>query len=110
MEEQQPPDRTETVLHAIADFSCRVRALIGDLFGTKNVGVMTARQLSVVMPAAFVGPKVAAYFREKSMNESVIELSSKVDDSKNEQVRKRALNALYRRVSHRVWYDARSFG
>ena len=30
-------------------------ALTGDLFGTKNVGVLTARQLSVVMPAAYVG-------------------------------------------------------
>jgi len=29
-------------------------ALTGDLFGTKNVGVLTARQLSVVLPAAYV--------------------------------------------------------
>ena len=42
-------------------------ALTSDLFGTKNVGVLTAQQLSVVMPAAFCGPKIASYFRESVM-------------------------------------------
>jgi len=55
--------------------------LCGDLFGSKYVGIMTARQLSVVMPAAFIGPKVVGYFREKSIREAILDLTSKTDDS-----------------------------
>lgn len=39
---------------------------------------MSAYQLSVVMPAAVMGPKVFAYFRNLSVDEAIIDLSSKV--------------------------------
>ena len=56
-------------------------AFTGDLFGTKNVGAITARQLSVVLPASYIGPKIATTLRETSIKESTIELCTKVDNS-----------------------------
>jgi hypothetical protein len=56
-------------------------ALCGDLFGAKNVGIMTARQLSVVMPAAFLGPRLVGYFRQNSIREAILDLTSKTDDA-----------------------------
>lgn len=56
-------------------------AMTGDVFGTKHVGVMTARQLSVVMPAAFLGPKIATTLRASSMNEAMADLTAKIDES-----------------------------
>jgi len=56
-------------------------ALCGDLFGTKNVGIMTARQLSVVMPAAFMGPRLVGYFRQNSIRDAILDLTSKAEDS-----------------------------
>jgi MFS family permease len=54
-------------------------ALVADMFGSKNVTALTARQLTVVMPAAYVGPKLTAYFREQSIHSACVDLSSKVD-------------------------------
>eukprot|EP00947_MAST-08B_sp_MAST-8B-sp1_P001349 g1349.t1 len=46
-------------------------AMTGDLFGTKNVGVLTARQLSVVAPAAFLGPKISLMLREDAIGDAI---------------------------------------
>jgi len=60
-------------------------AMIADIFGLKNMGVITARQLSVVMPASFLGPQTVAYFRKADTEKAIIDLSSKVDDNVFEQ-------------------------
>ena len=52
--------------------------ICGDLFGMRSVGLMSAYQLSVVMPAALIGPQVVAHFRNLSVNEAIAELSSQV--------------------------------
>jgi MFS family permease len=54
-------------------------ALASDVFGSKYVGIITAQQLSVVMPAALAGPYIASYFREKSLRSSAISLTEQVD-------------------------------
>lgn len=54
-------------------------ALMGDLFGLKNVATLAGRQLSVVLPAAFLGPKACAMLREDAISASVKDLASKVD-------------------------------
>ena len=46
-------------------------ALIGDLYGLKNVGNLAARQLSVVMPAAFLGPYIVATMRESASIDAI---------------------------------------
>eukprot|EP00462_Mataza_sp_D1_P017256 CAMPEP_0175156026 /NCGR_PEP_ID=MMETSP0087-20121206/21349_1 /TAXON_ID=136419 /ORGANISM="Unknown Unknown, Strain D1" /LENGTH=240 /DNA_ID=CAMNT_0016443341 /DNA_START=63 /DNA_END=785 /DNA_ORIENTATION=+ len=56
-------------------------AFVADTFGTANVGVLTARQLSVVMPASFAGPKLASMLREKGVNQGIRDLTALVDDS-----------------------------
>jgi len=55
-------------------------AMIGDLFGLKSLGVITARQLSVVLPSAFLGPRIVAYYRDQSTVEAISDLSTKIDD------------------------------
>jgi len=55
-------------------------AIIGDLYGLKSMGTITARQLSVVLPSAYLGPKIVASFREDAIHDSIVELSSKVSD------------------------------
>jgi len=55
-------------------------ALTGDMFGTKNVGILTARQLSVVMPAAFIGPKIVTYLRHDSLTTAMKELVTHIED------------------------------
>jgi len=57
-------------------------ALVADMFGSKNVTALTARQLTVVMPAAYVGPKLTAYFREQSIHDACVDLSGKVDPAR----------------------------
>ena len=39
---------------------------------------MSAYQLSVVMPASFIGPQVVAYFRNWSVDEAITDLSQQV--------------------------------
>ena len=56
-------------------------ALIGDLYGLKNVGNLAARQLSVVMPAAFLGPYIVATMRESASIDAIKELCLNIDDS-----------------------------
>jgi hypothetical protein len=55
-------------------------ALCGDLFGLKHVGMLSARQLSVVMPAALAGPRIVATMRESASGDAIRDLASKVDD------------------------------
>lgn len=52
--------------------------ICGDLFGINSVGLMSAYQLSVVMPASFIGPQVVAYFRNWSVDEAITDLSQQV--------------------------------
>lgn len=72
--------------------------IIADLFGMKNVGKsfidifhnflapLSAIQLSGVLPAAYLGPKIVTTFRESETKKALVELSSKVDDVKFESV------------------------
>jgi hypothetical protein len=71
-----------TVFGAVSNFGGAAATrppLIADLFGVHNVSVISARQLSVVLPSAYLGPKVASHFREESIRENIIDLTSKVD-------------------------------
>lgn len=54
--------------------------MVGDLFGLKNLAPLQAIQLSVVLPAAYLGPKIVTMFREQAMHDSIIDLTSQVDD------------------------------
>jgi MFS family permease len=67
------------VLAAFGGTAATRPALAADIFGNKHVGIITAQQLSVVMPAAFAGPWIANYFREKSLRSSATELAALVD-------------------------------
>tara|TARA_B110000208_G_C11621333_1_gene377347 strand:- start:654 stop:836 length:183 start_codon:yes stop_codon:yes gene_type:complete len=48
----------------------------------KHVGVNAARQLSVVLPAAFAGPQLVAYLRDTSTHDALVELTAIVDPAK----------------------------
>lgn len=69
-----------TILSIFGGTSATRPAFAADLFGNKNVGEITARSLSVVLPAAFLGPKLASYFRQEAMSDSIRDLASKVPD------------------------------
>jgi hypothetical protein len=71
-----------SVLGILASFGGGVAmrpAVIGDLFGTKYVGVITAQQLGVLVPSAFIGPRVANYFRDVNIRAGIDDLSMRVD-------------------------------
>eukprot|EP00924_Labyrinthula_sp_SR-Ha-C_P013126 maker-scaffold_12-snap-gene-10.58-mRNA-1 protein AED:0.21 eAED:0.21 QI:0/0.66/0.25/1/1/1/4/101/653 len=53
-------------------------AIVGDLFGLKNVAALSAIQLSAVLPAAYLGPKVVTKFREHYEKTSLLELSERI--------------------------------
>jgi hypothetical protein len=55
--------------------------LVADMFGTKNAGIITARQLSVVLPAAYLGPKLCTHFRDLSIHDAMCNLSRGVDNA-----------------------------
>ncbi len=55
-------------------------AFTGDLFGLNSMGVVVSRQLSVVLPSAYLGPKIVAHFRSEATEEAVRDLATKVDD------------------------------
>jgi MFS family permease len=54
-------------------------ALVADLYGLNSMGQLTARQLSVVLPAAYLGPQVVSHLRQSSTEAAIAELASKVD-------------------------------
>lgn len=56
-------------------------ALVADLYGLNSMGQLTARQLSVVLPAAYLGPQVVSHLRQSSTEAAIAELASKVDDA-----------------------------
>lgn len=55
--------------------------MMDDLFGQKNTGILTARGLSSVLPAAFLGPKIATFLRERAVTNSILDLSTQVSES-----------------------------
>ncbi len=82
---------TPTALRSFGGSAATRPALAGDVFGTKNVGILTARQvgrctargadiasaqLSVAMPAAYLGPKLVTYFREQHLANAAMDISS----------------------------------
>lgn len=54
-------------------------AITADLFGTKYVGIIQARQLSVVLPAAFLGPRLVTSLREGGIQQALRDLAAQVD-------------------------------
>jgi hypothetical protein len=54
-------------------------ALVADLYGLNSMGQLTARQLSVVLPAAYLRPQVVGHLRQSSTEAAVAELASKVE-------------------------------
>lgn len=56
-------------------------AITGDLWGTKNVGILAARQLSVVLPAAFIGPRLVTALRERGIRNAIYDLAAAVPDA-----------------------------
>ena len=56
-------------------------ALCADVWGLKNgPGVLSARQLSVVLPASFAGPAIVSHFRGDANHEAILDLTSKCTD------------------------------
>jgi hypothetical protein len=56
-------------------------AMTADLWGTKHVGVLQARQLSVVLPAAFIGPRLVTSLRENGIQRALRDLADQVPDA-----------------------------
>jgi MFS family permease len=73
---------TGTVLGVLSSFGGMAAtrpALCAD--GLKNgPGVLSARQLSVVLPSSAAGPAIVSYIRGKSTNEAIHDLTSKCTD------------------------------
>ena len=63
--------------------------ICGDLFGNKSVGLMSAYQLSVVMPASFFGPQLVASLRQRTIDSNIHDLAALTDDRTFEQVKRR---------------------
>merc|ERR1719433_2668621 len=55
-------------------------AYVGDIFGMRGVSTITARQLSVVLPAAYIGPQLTATLRQNKMENSMRELSHNIPE------------------------------
>ena len=73
---------TFSVLAIIASFGGTAAtrpAMTADVFGTKNVAVLTARQLTCVLPASFLGPRAVAFFRDRSSSDAMTSLASEAD-------------------------------
>ena len=61
-------------------------ALCADIWGLKNgPGVLSARQLSVVLPASFAGPAIVSHFRGEASHEATVDLTTKCTDVDFEQ-------------------------
>jgi len=68
-----------TIVSSFGGAAATRPAIVGDVFGLNNVAPLSARQLSVVLPASFAGPKIVTYFREESVRSSIVDLSEKVE-------------------------------
>lgn len=55
-------------------------AVSADLWGSRLVGVLQARQLAVVLPAAFIGPRLVTMLRERGIAAALKDLTSQVPD------------------------------
>jgi len=69
-----------TILSSFGGSAATRPAIVGDLFGLKNVAPLSARQLSVVLPGAFAGPKAVTSFRESSVNDAIYRLSENINN------------------------------
>jgi len=69
-----------TLLTSFGGTTATRPALMSDAYGERSTAVQTARQLSVVLPAAFLGPQIVAHCREGSTHKAIEELSTHVDD------------------------------
>ncbi|GBG33808.1 Monocarboxylate transporter 14 [Hondaea fermentalgiana] len=69
-----------TLLTSFGGTTASRPALMSDAYGERSMAVLTARQLSVVLPAAFLGPQIVAHCREASTHSAIEELSTHVDD------------------------------
>jgi hypothetical protein len=76
---------TGSVIAVISSFGGMAAArpaFCADLWGLKNgPGVLSARQLSVVLPASFAGPMIVSHFRQTATQDAVADLSSQVPDA-----------------------------
>ncbi len=76
---------TGSVIAVISSFGGMAAArpaFCADLWGLKNgPGVLSARQLSVVLPASFAGPMIVSHFRQTATRDAVADLSSQVPDA-----------------------------
>ena len=77
-------------------------AIVADMFGVKNCGVLSARQLSVVLPAAFAGPRIVAHFREQSIHDAAVSLCEKIDDATFESAFGAGKDSLEQLLSHKT--------
>ncbi len=69
------------VLSSFGGMAATRPAFCADIWGLKNgPGVLSARQLSVVLPASFAGPKIVSHFRSEASDGAMVDLASKVSD------------------------------
>jgi len=54
-------------------------AILADTYGSMDLEQLLARQLSVVLISAWMGPAIMNYFRNREINTSIMSLSSEVD-------------------------------
>ena len=75
---------TGSVLGVVSTFGGMAAArpaLCADVWGLKNgPGVLSARQLSVVLPSSFAGPMLVSHFRGEATHEAIYDLASKCTD------------------------------
>lgn len=60
-----------TILASFGGSAATRPAMMSDAFGTHNLEVLTARQMSCVLPAALAGPRLVAYFRDSASREAI---------------------------------------
>jgi MFS family permease len=79
---------TGSVLGVVSSFGGMAAtrpALCADVWGLKNgPGVLSARQLSVVLPAALAGPAIVSHFRGEASHEAIVDLVGKCQDQEFE--------------------------
>ena len=69
---------TFLVLSSFGGSSATRPAMVGDVFGTAHVAALSARQLSAVLPAAIVGPKLVAVMSDRAARDACVELAGKI--------------------------------
>ena len=70
------------VLSSFGGMAASRPAFCADIWGLKNgPGILSARQLSVVLPASFAGPMIVSHFRTSATQDAIYDLSGKVSDA-----------------------------